>query len=100
MAISNDIWALLSAPTVLSEMEKDPKASPVKVGEQLFGKKAVKKLDKEEAGTNNQATSGLLEGEITQEDLDRAASTGNFPSRPSDLFLKVRSAAVLNDEPF
>lgn len=31
----------------------------------------------------------LLEHEVTQEDMDAAAEYGQFPERPSDLFLKV-----------
>jgi hypothetical protein len=84
MALSNEVWTLLSGPTVLKEMEKDPKASPIKIAEKLFGKKRAKKI--EDATTKNHKSQDVI---ITQEDLDRAATTGRFRTRPSDLFLKV-----------
>lgn len=83
MTVSNEIWGLLAAPTVLSELEKSPNASPLKVGVELFSKKAIKKIEKEEGGPTTDTD------EISQDDLDRAATTGNFPHRPTDLFLKV-----------
>lgn len=86
MTVSNEIWGLLAAPTVLSELEKSPTASPIKVGEELFSKKAIKKIERDEGGPTKDTE------EISQDDLDRAATTGNFPHRPSDLFLKVSFA--------
>lgn len=88
MALSDKVWALLSGPTVLNEMEKDPKASPTKIAENLFGEKAVKKIENRVAKSKHARRD---DDPITQEELDRAATTGGFPSRPSDLFLKVRS---------
>jgi hypothetical protein len=87
MVLSNEVWTLLSGPTVLSEMEKDPTALPNKIAEKLFGKNAVKEIEKDEDVKSKDAQQGHVP--ITQEELDRAATTGGFPSRPSDLFLKV-----------
>lgn len=90
MVLSNEVWTLLSGPTVLSEMQKDPKASPAKIAEKLFGKEVIEK--------NEDAKSKVAQQEsvhITQEELDRAATTGGFPTRPTDLFLKVRMVTSL-----
>lgn len=97
MALSSEVWTLLSRPTVLSGMEKDPNASPTKVAEELFGKKVVKDIKSEDEdakpGYPQQETAS-----IAQEELDRAATTGSFPRRPSDLFLKVRVSRFVSPD--
>jgi hypothetical protein len=97
MALSSEVWTLLSRPTVLSGMEKDPKASPTKVAEELFGQKVVKEIRREDEDTKPrypQQETAL----IAQEELDRAATTGSFPRRPSDLFLKVRVSRFVSPD--
>lgn len=105
MPICNDVWALLTGPTVTDVLSRNPTLAPGKVGEELFSKKEVKGLkeQKEKEGElgesqgasydrmNKKANLGLPEDgtEELKQLMDKAASTGAFPYRPSDLFLKV-----------
>lgn len=86
MPVSEEVWSLLTKPSILSELEKSPTASPIKVGEELFGK--GKKL-KESADAESEMFKDDKYMGVTQEEMDRAASIGGFPHRPTDLFLKV-----------
>lgn len=103
MPISNEVWALLSGPTVTEEMSKDPSQTPGKLGESMFSKKAVKSIEQdkaEELGDSEPASYDKMHkkanlglpadgSEELKAMLDRAATTGKFPYRPGDLFLKV-----------
>ncbi|KZT34488.1 hypothetical protein SISSUDRAFT_1009878, partial [Sistotremastrum suecicum HHB10207 ss-3] len=62
-----------------------PQESVKKIVGQLF--KGVK----HESGSTNKKRTQDSQPTHTQEDLDRAAKCGRFPSRPSDLFLKMYS---------
>jgi hypothetical protein len=114
MSISKQVWALLDGPTVSAELAKDPTASPGKIAERLFNKQAVKHIEREKEDEGKVIASGGADDEaytkynkkaplglppddsLELKDLmDRAASTGKFPYRPSDLFLKVCFVCVL-----
>ncbi|EJD06160.1 uncharacterized protein FOMMEDRAFT_104658 [Fomitiporia mediterranea MF3/22] len=81
-----------SAPTIAEELAKDPSRAASDVI------KGLRKEWKDKRGKN-----GSKSGERKEQDrLDRAASCGKFPNRPSDLFLEVYADVLdsISNDPF
>lgn len=72
----------MSGKTVTAAMEKDPTKRIDDVAHEVFPEKARTATRSKKPKTHD---------EYTKEDLDRAAQSGKFPYRPSDLFLKASS---------
>jgi len=86
------VYALCHAPdTVTSEVAQAPVTlAPGKVAEKLYSKHNVEVLAK---GHGHKTIASVSGGPLKEEDLDYAAECGKFPTRPSDLFLKVSTAS-------
>ena len=79
---SDTVYALCtSGKTVTAAMEQDPTQAPAEVARKVFPEKAQ---------TSTRSSKVRTHDEYTEEDLERALKCGNFPKRPSDLFLRVR----------
>ena len=75
--------------TITSTLAKNPNQDIDTLAERLFSKKLVN-------GGNCEAVQRALKGhpDYSPEDLARAERCGQFPLKPSDLFLKVRALAT------
>ena len=85
MPIEDVVELCRSAPSIAAELAKDPTQSVDDV---------VKRLRKEWKAKQKQDRRTDLKNERQEQSkdrLDRAAECGNFPVRPSNLFLEVRS---------
>lgn len=79
------------SPTVTELLAQDPTAKVSDVVAQAFPHKTLDKLI-----TKLKLNKGVdVQHDITPHDLDAAAASGAFPSRPSELFLKVSSRSCL-----
>jgi hypothetical protein len=86
--VSDNIISLSkSGSTVASALSKAPEQACHKVWLELYPKPFVLKRIYQRFAIKHDLYYGR--GDPTQDDLDRAAQCGNFPYRPSDLFLKV-----------
>jgi hypothetical protein len=77
--------SVFDKPTVTSELAKNPTQRVQDVAERIFHSNG---FHLHEHKLKHHAFT--VDKELTQEDLDKAAQSGAFPQRPSDLFLKAR----------
>lgn len=96
--ISDNIWNLThGTETITTYVAAHPDDAPEAISDKLFPmtKKEASKgfigSIKTALGGKDQ-TRGTAHIDPTPEDLERAAQCGRFPTRPSDLFLKVAIA--------
>lgn len=75
--------------TVTRALQKDPTRAPKSAACELFPKPGVHQRLYRRFFIKRDLTKGRI---WTPEELDQAAERGDFPRRPSDLFLKVRLA--------
>ncbi|TFK48298.1 hypothetical protein OE88DRAFT_1684974, partial [Heliocybe sulcata] len=84
-----------TGPTVTEALGKDPHVSPRKAARKTYPKPFILKRLLLRFQIRHDLYKGRAENELSQEELDEAAASGNFPYRPSDLFLKIYSDVLL-----
>ncbi|EPQ55823.1 hypothetical protein GLOTRDRAFT_138593 [Gloeophyllum trabeum ATCC 11539] len=84
-----------TGPTVTQALAENPHLSPRRAAWKTYPKPFFLKRLLLRFQIRHDLYKGRGDNDLTQEDLDEAAQSGNFPYRPSNLFLKIYSDVLL-----